>query len=193
MSAEYDEYIKNHKDCVVKAFEWIMARIPSQKLDILFPNLNEEQLCIIIGSHDQSKYSPAEYGPYNDYFYGEKTDSVKKAFDYAWLHHIHNNPHHWQYWILKEDDTIANEHLMYIKPLEIPDVFIIEMICDWWSFSWKNYLISHDKNDLYEIFNWYTDHAGNIAMNQFSLEKVHSLLRLIKETLDDSTNLIEVV
>lgn len=193
MSVEYNKYIKTHKGCVTTALEWIMTRIPSQKLNMLFPKLDTGLIYYNVSIHDESKRSNAEYGPYDDYFYGEKTDSVKKAFDYAWLHHIHNNPHHWQYWVLKEDDSIANDHLMCVKCLEIPDVYIIEMICDWWSFSWKNYSISHDKNDLYEIFNWYTDNAGNIAMNPNSLEKVHSLLRLIKETLDDSPNVIEFV
>ena len=32
--------------------------------------------------------------------------------------------------------------------LEMPYDYIIEMICDWWSFSWQS-------GNLYEIFKWY--------------------------------------
>ena len=45
-----------------------------------------------------------EYFAYATYFYGKKTSQVEKNFDYAWLHHQKENPHHWQYWLLHNDD-----------------------------------------------------------------------------------------
>lgn len=193
MSVAYDDYIAIHKDCVMKAVKWMLSRIPSEKLNDIFPKINTTQLIENVGLHDQSKYSPAEYGPYDNYFYGKRTDVVKKEFDYAWLHHMHNNPHHWQYWVLKEDDAPATNFLMSVKCLEIPDVYILEMIADWWSFSWKNYLSSHDKSDLYEVFNWYNNHIDKIAMNSKSKEKVETVLNLICDILNESTNTIEFV
>ena len=193
MSIAYDDYIVVHKDCVMKAVKWIFSRIPSEKLNDIFPQLNTMQLAENVEMHDQSKYSLAEYGPYDSYFYGERTDTVEEAFDYAWLSHLHRNPHHWQYWVLKEDDAPATDSMMSIKCLEIPDVYILEMIADWWSFSWKNYLASHDKSDLYEIFNWYNDHTDKIAMNSKSREKVETVLNLIRDSLDESSNIIEFV
>ena len=61
-------------------------------------------------NHDQSKYDEEEYEAYDDYFYGKEGKDeddiavIDNAFDYAWLHHIHHNPHHWQYWVLVNDD-----------------------------------------------------------------------------------------
>jgi hypothetical protein len=52
--------------------------------------------------HDWSKFSRAEWFPYAATFYNE--DGSKKdyeetvEFTIAWMHHQHNNPHHWQYW-----------------------------------------------------------------------------------------------
>jgi hypothetical protein len=68
--------------------------------------------------HDLSKLHPGEWFPYVEAFYGkfgyswngvgcinEKSlhDHAMLSFDKAWLHHQHNNPHHWQYWLLRED------------------------------------------------------------------------------------------
>lgn len=88
MSEEYNQYIKEHKDNVLKLDRQIL-------------------------SHDDSKYSVEEY-----YAYGTTKN-------YAWNHHIHSNPHHWQYWIIP-------------MPLNY-------IICDWWSFSFR-------RGDLTEIF-----------------------------------------
>lgn len=88
-------------------------------LDILNENIT---------MHDRSKYSDEEYIPYIEYFYGTKSKKIDTEFNYAWLHHIHNNPHHWQYWVLKHDDKPE-------EALEMPYEYIIEMFCDHWSFS----------------------------------------------------------
>ena len=58
--------------------------------------------------HDLSKFLPDEWFPYASYFYDPAPDGghrprQKEAFDLAWLKHQHRNPHHWQYWILRED------------------------------------------------------------------------------------------
>lgn len=187
MSIDYDNYIVQHKACVIRAFNWIIQNISTKKLDQIFPNLPSiEDVMTQLNNHDASKYSPKEYNAYDNYFYGEKTDEVKKDFDYAWLNHIHMNPHHWQYWILKEDDSPATDTYITIKCLEIPDNYILEMICDWWSFSWKNYIISHNKNDLYEVFNWYDNHRDKIAIHYRSREKVERILNIIRDILDNN-------
>ena len=50
------------------------------------------------------------------------------------------------------------------------------MICDWWSFSWKN-------GDLYEIFDWYEQHK-NIILSEHTKHMVDQILNMIKSTLD---------
>lgn len=71
--------------------------------------------------HDWSKFLPCEWFPYVNYFYGEP-DQV--AFDRAWLHHQHCNPHHWQHWILQCDDGDC-------YALEMPEPLVREMVADW--------------------------------------------------------------
>lgn len=74
--------------------------------------------------HDLSKLRPDEWLPYQRYFYGENLVGTLDEFNRAWLLHQHRNPHHWQYWILREDDggTFA---------MEMPDAYRREMLADW--------------------------------------------------------------
>lgn len=74
--------------------------------------------------HDWSKLTPAEWTPYVRSFYGSQTPEVRAAFDCAWLHHQHRNPHHWQHWLLREDDGDT-------KVLPMPSKLAREMVADW--------------------------------------------------------------
>lgn len=60
--------------------------------------------------HDWSKYLPSEFVPYAKYFNGgyargEQPEDVKLAFDFAWLHHQRWNKHHWQSYVLHNDNA----------------------------------------------------------------------------------------
>lgn len=94
--------------------------------------------------HDWSKFLPSEWLPYAQFFYGYKPTAaerdrarrvlgydpdpsdaeVREAFDRAWLKHQHRNPHHWQHWVLRNDNgtTVA---------LEMPRRYLLEMLADW--------------------------------------------------------------
>ena len=197
MSLAYDTYIKNHVDNLKSACEFIFTKIDREKIDKILPDIRED-ITIQLLEHDQSKYMPEEYTAYDNYFYhgGHATKEGKEAFDRAFLHHIHHNPHHWQYWVLIDDwgETWAASHPdeQAIRAQDIPDNYIFEMICDWWSFSWdKHYksLVAHKspeeaKKDLYEVFNWYQDHTNSIYFSDKTRTKVESMLNLIRETLD---------
>lgn len=83
--------------------------------------------------HDLSKFLPSEFLPYafHDFDkerdstgYYKPTDTGDRAFDFAWLLHQKRNKHHWQFWVLPEDDG-------GIKVLEMPDKYRKEMLCDW--------------------------------------------------------------
>ena len=111
--------------------------------------------------HDLSKFGRAEWWPYVETFYGrwhynERPVDVKQRFDAAWLHHQHANPHHWQYWVLREDSgsTMA---------LKMPDRYRREMLADWvgagqaitgrievlvWYRKNKNNMVLHDDTRL---------------------------------------------
>ena len=162
MGREYDEYLLEHRRNVRRALNWL------DRNDIVDPEMLDE----VDKIHDESKDFVAEYGPYDRYFYGDKNASGREEeFDYAWLHHIHNNPHHWQYWLLHEDDG-------KIKPLDIPEKYIIEMICDWWSFSFRS-------GNLYEIFDWFKEHELYIVLHPNTKKRVMDILNKIKTKLDE--------
>lgn len=159
MSAEYNNYILEHVDNVKKAYKWIKDH-----------NIILEDYSFIIDFHDLSKFSDEEYNAYDNYFYGRRTEKVKREFNYAWLHHIHNNPHHWQHWVLinDEDGTYA---------LEMPKEYVVEMISDWWAFS-------HKSGNLYEIFDWYKSHKKNMILHENTRKLVEDILNKIKTDLD---------
>lgn len=93
MSVEYDNYLNEHIMNVNRAYDWIRTNLRG----IASPNSDFTSL-LYLGHHDESKYSIEEYDAYDAYFYGPMSKDVKENFNYAWLHHIHENPHHWQYW-----------------------------------------------------------------------------------------------
>lgn len=72
--------------------------------------------------HDLSKFLPDEWFPYAEYFYGKS--NCAEVFDLAWLRHQRRNKHHWQYWVLCEDEGAT-------KVLPMPPKYIKEMLADW--------------------------------------------------------------
>lgn len=81
-----------------------------------------------IGDGEQASncidYSIANHPPRDETGYYKPTDTGDAAFDFAWLLHQKRNRHHWQWWILPEDES-------GIKILEMPYKYRNEMICDW--------------------------------------------------------------
>ena len=74
--------------------------------------------------HDASKFLPDEFFAYARSFYGGLRAEVKPEFDAAWNHHQKRNKHHWQYWLLVNDED-------GVYPLPVPDVYRREMLADW--------------------------------------------------------------
>lgn len=156
---EYLNYIKDHKDNVVIAFNKYFLSIIKQNKELpeskyytyddLY-NAIEELEKGRIYDHDMSKYSDEEFEPYRAKYYAtekessgltdeEKTELDRKA-DLAWKHHYENNPHHPKYWLDKETN----------KPTDMDLISIIEMICDWEAMSMK-----FDGNTI----DWYANDA----------------------------------
>lgn len=166
MIDEYDEYLHKHINAVKTAFDWLVTNLPE-----LFKDYDADVLGSIMISHDASKWDDEEYFAYCEYFYGEHKDEswVQEDFDFAWLHHQHNNPHHWQHWLLREDDGNT-------KALEMEYINVVEMICDHWAFSWV-------KGDLFEIFNWYAQNKEKMILHPNTQELYESILDKIKSKL----------
>lgn len=162
MSKEYDEYLREHIGAVRKAAEWMVdnlgiVRDMTDEAKLMFKNL--------VKIHDTTKWHHPEYEPYDAYFYGKKDED---AFNRAWLHHIHENPHHWQHWLLMNDDGKYRDPDKVI-PIEMPRVYALEMVADWWSFSWRS-------GNLDEVFGWYEEHRDNIILHPKTREYVESVL-----------------
>lgn len=176
MSEQYNTYLANHIKYVNDAFFWLRDNEAITKLQAkeAYPNIKH---------HDESKYFASEYFAYDNAFYGTpfpdniELSSEQKNFDYAWLHHIHNNPHHWQHWVVVEDDTGEN------VALEMPAKYAIEMVCDWWSFSWNAYSNSaHNTASLLEVCSWYECRKNCIMLHDNTRKYVVSLLDIIYNT-----------
>lgn len=166
MSVQYDNFLTEHKENVAKGFRWLQENIPEVIEDGF-----EWQICF---NHDASKTDPEEYDAYDAYFYGNnRSYSVVQNFKKAWLRHIHNNPHHWQHWILINDEP--KEGMVVI---DMPYIYVVEMICDWWSFSWK-------KGDLNEIFGWYEDRKDYMKLSANTRISVEYILGKMKDKLEE--------
>ena len=168
MGQLYNEYLHDHIENVRKGFDWLVNH------NIVEP-YNIFDVVYLLDRHDASKYTDEEYGAYDRYFYGTKSYETVENFNYAWIHHIHNNPHHWQYWVLQHDDEPE-------EVLELPKKYAIEMICDWWSFSWRT-------GKLNAIFGWYEKHKNmNMKLNPSTRKYVEGILNKMKEELASETS-----
>lgn len=170
MSYQYDQYLTQHKAYVADAFRWLQK---------YFPEITEGSGAMhnVVFAHDQSKTEQDEYAAYDSYFYGgNRSYAVVENFKRAWLLHIHRNPHHWQYWVLINDDPEEGTVV-----LEMPYCYVVEMICDWWSFSWS-------RGNLTEIFKWYEEHKNHIILHPITREIVEDILKKIENKLQEFNN-----
>jgi hypothetical protein len=123
-------------------------------------------------THDLSKFRPSEWIPYVENFYGKPKKAYSEfpaglkyqfdcwklskeywdgRFDMAWLEHIHRNPHHWQHYILREDEGAT-------KILPMPYDVAVEMVCDWRGASRA---ITGSDNTL----DWYTKNRDKMRLD----------------------------
>ena len=134
--------------------------------------------------HDLSKFYPSEFVPYANYFYGNKSD-IKKgrnstgyykptdtgdvAFDFAWLLHQKRNRHHWQWWILPEDDG-------GVKIMEMQEVYRTEMLCDWIGAGKAQGHFSPKDDYLQETRNWWNANNHKMQLHPKIREYFNNLL-----------------
>jgi hypothetical protein len=120
--------------------------------------------------HDWSKFKPSEWFPYVNRFF--KSDKVSKAIEYkefsvAWNAHQKKNKHHWQYWVLIQDN--GAEIL-----LEMPKKYMLEMVTDWMGAgkaitgNWDN------------IHSWYEKNKREIRFHYSTRLMVEELLKSLK-------------
>lgn len=124
---EYLDYIERHWKNVKKAWEELNTKCEGHGFNWLYDDyiwgcINEN-----IKHHDMSKLSINEFIQYRQYFHptGDETPN-KDLMQDAWLHHLGNNPHHWQY-RADRDFYYPNQELIYL----------IENICDWMAMGYE--------------------------------------------------------
>lgn len=160
----YREYLQKHREGVRKCFYETMLPILKEE------GISNEMLykiSEIIEHHDESKYSPEEFGPYRDYFYDkEKYPRSTEAYELAWLHHQNHSPHHWQYWVLIQDEDNPR-----CKALDMPFEYIIELLCDWDSAS------KHYGNTAYE---WWIKQQEHFIMTDYTYNTIAKYIEIFK-------------
>lgn len=112
--------------------------------------------------HDYTKLMPVEWRAYATYFYGTKSAAAKAAFDRAWLHHQHRNPHHWQHWVLRADSGD-------LKVLPMPEKFVREMVADWAG-------AGRAITGKWEVAAWYAANEDRIVLDPRARLQVRSLI-----------------
>lgn len=160
----YLSYVARHKWFVFRA--GLKTRAPLWRLLI----------------HDWSKFTAAEWFPYVQNFYGREDEYYRQAwrvgvalraprghrlrdagaFDKAWLHHQHRNAHHWQHWLLQEDDGP-------LKTLPMPEKLVREMVADWMG-------AGRAITGKWGATDWYLANFEKIKLAPETRTQVHSLL-----------------
>jgi len=112
--------------------------------------------------HDLSKFGCAEFNAYRIWFsVNDKSPESKKDFDKALLHHLHKNPHHWQYWILMTDKN-------NIHPIDVPEKYAREMLADWYGAGFALTGTSGEER-------WYRDHYEDYQFSEATRDLIETL------------------
>jgi len=150
--AHYASYVARHKWFVLLA--GLRVRAPIWRLLV----------------HDWSKLTRSEWTPYVRSFYGpwayaDRPAAVVAAFDAAWLHHQHANPHHWQHWVLREDSGAT-------KVLRMPERLVREMVADWMG-------AGRAITGRWDVATWYASNRDKILLHDATRARVEELIRAV--------------
>ena len=154
---EYKNYIIEHKERVSK-----FADLLKEKLPELFDNIDVELFDEMIREHDASKFEEPEFEAYAQKWFNNSGETLE--YKEAWKHHWTNNEHHPEFW-LGED---------------MPYIYILEMLCDWGSFS-------IDKGDFRELSDFYynkakDDEEKNLSANTKAI--IEDILNKLESALE---------
>jgi hypothetical protein len=129
--------------------------------------------------HDLSKFSHHEFTQYADKFYGDKDPdgnsslAVELRFDLAFHHHVHNNPHHWEYWLKYSKKSGV------IFPYRMPEKYVQEMIADW--VGTGKSINGRKKGGMEETRKWYLDNRKYMKLHPDTERRVEELIDLPKK------------
>lgn len=130
--------------------------------------------------HDLSKFRPDEWRPYAHYFYGRNKDENQAGegrdntgyykpyntgddrFDYAWLLHQKRNKHHWQWWVLPNDNGS-------LKVLEMPEKYMREALADWYGAGKAQAKPENPHRGWIQVEEWWIANHARMNMHEDSL------------------------
>lgn len=122
--------------------------------------------------HDLSKFSLVEFLPGAKYYSGNQSpnngERLDKGYSLAWMHHKGRNKHHSEYWVDLNIETKLYE------PIEMPNKYIAEMLCDRiaasMNYSRKNYNTKMPLDYLYRTKDTTPMHPNTFSKLEFLLK-----------------------
>lgn len=121
--------------------------------------------------HDVSKFLPSELLPYINHFFSKYNSVAEdKKFDFAWMLHQKRNKHHWQWWVLPNEEGA-------LKLLEIPEPYLTEMICDWLGAAKAQGKVSPKGDKYFEVRKWYSTHKNMMLLNEKTRSKIEEIIK----------------
>lgn len=148
---DFDSRYIQHRIAMKYAYEFMDV------YDVIPEGVNKTKLEMQLMEHDISKYSPEEYAEMS------WTPEAK-------LHHIRQNPHHWEYWVCPGYNG-------KLETVEMPMNYVIEMVCDWWSKSWET-------GNLQDILFWYRDNCDKMMLHPKTRGAVEYIMRRLEAAID---------
>ena len=127
-------------------------------------------------THDLSKYGFTEFWLGAKYYLGTKSphhlERQEKGYSEAWMHHKGRNKHHAEYWV-----DINLKSLQY-EPVDMPDKYIAESICDRIAasknYNWKNF-------EPHMALDYYHKEKTKLPLHPNTDRKFEFLLKLYAE------------
>lgn len=179
---KYNQYLDLHRGAVYQVYkdllklaeEWSKSNNldENQNNPLTWILDNASTLDSMLKNHDISKYGKEEYDEYRKHFYpvDEQESLNSEGFKLASLHHVTNNPHHWENWCDLQDDgkyvlqEDINEHAYLL--------YVIERCCDEASMS-----------QLYDnrVLDWYEENKHKMVVPEFSQQFYLDLLKIIQD------------
>lgn len=117
------------------------------------------------------RLTPAEFQHENARVLAEMKDCVRR-YKAAWLHHIHANPHHWQHWLLHQDD---GKTIVLVPPGRV----VNEMIADWMGAGRKINNWPTMQTCVAETIVWYANNARVMQLRQPVRDHVELVLHAL--------------
>jgi hypothetical protein len=111
----------------------------------------------------------------------------KERWAKSWLHHLHHNPHHPEYWILTWRgnpsfyDEIGKELTDFVTILPMPETYVREMIADMMATGKK-------VAGTWDISHWLNENGPNMNLHGETVRLIDKIMRELGYDLTDNRN-----